>query len=172
MACTLFLASCSAGHHNLKTSKGTGFKIDNYKTFGFQDQTRQGDSLPEPFYANLDLIKSTITNNLVAKGLRKSQNPDIIIAVSGQTEEKVQTRQTDFRTDGLPRYTGQRRYSWKSQEVPIGKYEAGTLILNISDTTQEKLVWRGEIENVFPKKETKIQAQLVKALNDLLNKIR
>ena len=172
LACTLFLASCSAGHHSLKTSKDTNFKINDYNTFGFNDSISHIDSLPEPFFANIDLIKSTISNNLVSKGLRESQDPAIIIDLSALIEDKVQTRQTDFRTDGLPRYTGQRRYSWKSQQVPVGKYKAGTLFLSLSDTMQDKLVWRGEIENVFPEKQTKTQAYLVKTVDDLVNKIR
>lgn len=172
LACALFLASCSTGYHSPKISKEADFVIGDYSTFGFQPKMADGDSLPEPFLENIDLIKKTIADNLVSKGLQESQDPALIINLSALMEDKVQTRQTDFRTDGLPRYTGQRRYSWKSEEVPVGKYKAGTLFLGISDSRQDKLVWRGEIDNILPAKEAKIQARLVKAVDDLLNKLK
>ncbi|GLU52892.1 DUF4136 domain-containing protein [Dyadobacter frigoris] len=172
LAWSLFLASCSAGYHSLKTSKETDFTISDYSTFGFQHDTVDSDSLPEPFFKNIELIKNAIADNLVSKGLRESQDPVLMINLSARMGDKVQTRQTDFRTDGLPRYTGQRRYSWKSEEVPVGKYKVGTLFLDISETRQDKQVWRGEIENILPGKETKIQTQLVKAVDDLLDRIK
>ena len=171
-ACALLLASCSTEYHSPKISTEADFAIGGYSTFGFQSKMVDEDSLPEPFLENIALIKKAIADNLVSKGLRESQDPGLIINLSALMEDKVQTRQTDFRTDGLPRYTGQRSYSWKSEEVPVGKYKAGTLFLGISDTRQGKLVWRGEIDNILPAKEAKIQARLVKSVDDLLNKLK
>jgi len=172
LACSLFLASCSTGYRSLDTSKGTDFTISEYSTFGFQQQRTDGDSLPELFSKHMEFIKNTISDKLISKGLRESSDPVLMINLSALMEDKVQTRQTDFRTEGLPRYMGQRRYSWKSEEVPVGRYEAGKLFLDISDTRRDKLVWSGEIENILPGKETKIQARLEKAVDDLLDKVK
>lgn len=171
-ACSLFLASCSTGYHSVKTSNEKDFTISNYNTFGFQHEIADSSRLPEPFSKNIALIKNVIAENLVSKGLKESQNPVLMINLSALMEDKVQTRKTDFRTDGLPRYMGQRNYSWKSEEVPVGHYKAGKLFVNLSDTKLDKQVWQGEIDNILPATETKIQAQLAKAVDDLLDKIK
>ena len=38
--------------------------------------------------------------------------------------------------------TGQRRYSWKSEEIEIGEYQEGMLIPDVIDIKNNKLAWR------------------------------
>ncbi|QMU30321.1 DUF4136 domain-containing protein [Adhaeribacter radiodurans] len=119
--CLLALLSCSSTRvANIQAADN--FVLSNYKTFNFYEITANGEPVNPQFNNRIDILKSTIQQQLTSKGLTLSQtNPDLLVNVGIVTTEKVQTRQTDFRTDA-PRYIGQYRYSWKSQQVEVGRY--------------------------------------------------
>jgi hypothetical protein len=173
LAMSVFLAACSTGYKHLKTSKETGFSVRNYQTFDLQYTFPEGaDSLAPRFAESKHLATKMITGNMAGKGLVKSNNPELMVNLSVQLQEKTQTRTTDFRTDGLPRYMGQRRYSWKSEEVEVGKYQEGTLILDVIDTKNDKLVWRSGVKGILPDNTTKAETGLAAAINELMGKLQ
>ena len=173
VAMAIFFASCSTGYKHLKTSKETGFSVRNYQTFGLQYTFPEGaDTLAPLFAESQQLATQTISGNMAGKGLVKSETPELMVNLSVQLQEKTQTRTTDFRTDGLPRYMGQRRYSWKSEEIEVGKYQEGTLILDVIDTKNDRLVWRSGIKGILPENPAKAEAGLTAAINDLMGKLQ
>lgn len=173
VAISLWVASCSTGYKHLKTSKETGFSVRNYQTFDLQYTFPEGaDTLAPRFAESKQLATKMITGNMAGKGLVKSDNPELMVNLSVQLQEKTQTRTTDFRTDGLPRYMGQRRYSWKSEEIEVGKYQEGTLILDVIDTKNDKLVWRSGVKGILPDNTTKAEAGLTAAINELMGKLQ
>jgi hypothetical protein len=173
LAMSVFFAACSTGYKHLKTSKETGFTVRNYQTFDLQYTFPEGaDTLAPRFAESKQLATKMITGNMAEKGLVKSQNPELMVNLSVQLQEKTQTRTTDFRTDGLPRYMGQRRYSWKSEEIEVGKYQEGTLILDVIDTKNDKLVWRSGVKGILPDNTTKAEAGLAAAINELMGKLQ
>jgi len=173
VAMAIFFASCSTGYKHLKTSKETGFSVRNYQTFGLQYTFPEGaDTLAPLFAESKQLATQTIAGNMTSKGLVKSDTPELMVNLSVQLQEKTQTRTTDFRTDGLPRYMGQRRYSWKSEEIEVGKYQEGTLILDVIDTKNDRLVWRSGIKGILPENPAKAEAGLTAAINDLMGKLQ
>jgi hypothetical protein len=62
-------------------------------------------------------------------------------------KEKTQTRQTTI--NEAPLYIGQRRYQWRSQEVPVGTYQEGTVNLHIVDAQRNALIWDVAISSVL-----------------------
>ena len=62
---------------------------------------------------------------------------------------------------------GQRRYSWKSKEVEVGRYKTGTLLIDLVDPSTNKLVWKGGGEGVLPGKEKDFS----KEVNELVTQI-
>jgi hypothetical protein len=86
-------------------------------------------------------------------------------------KEQVQTRQTDFRTDGLPRYMGQRRYSWKSEEIVVGKYREGTLMIDLVDAVNNKMVWQGGSDRYHSCKEYQLQVEMNQVVKEIIDKI-
>lgn len=168
-----FFAACSTGYKHLKTSKETGFSVRNYQTFGLQYTFPEGaDTLTPRFAESKQLATKMITGNMAGKGLVRSDSPELMVNLSVQLQEKTQTRTTDFRTDGLPRYMGQRRYSWKSEEIEVGKYQEGTLILDVIDTKNDKLVWRSGVRGILPDNTAKAEAGLTAAINELMGKLQ
>lgn len=173
VAIAIFFASCSTGYKHLKTSKETGFSVRDYQTFGLQYTFPEGsDTLAPLFSESKQLATTAVASNMANKGLVKSDAPELMLNLSVKVQEKSQTRLTDFRTDGLPRYIGQRRYSWKSEEIEIGKYQEGTLILDVIDTKNDRLVWRSGIKGILPENPARVEAGLTAAINDLMGKLQ
>jgi hypothetical protein len=168
---SIFLFGCGTSYKILKPKKEEGFKLADYPTFGFFDIEAQGDTIPESFEKNIGTIKKAISENLQKRGLDEARDPGLKINIATSVKEQIQTRQTDFRTDGLPRYMGQRRYSWKSEEVPVGKYRQGALMIDIVDAANNKMVWQGGVEGVIPEKSQNFDQDVNKAITDIIARI-
>lgn len=102
-------------------------------------------------------IKLAVNNQLQAKGLSmSSDNPDILIALHGGKEKKVDVqewgyayRDNDFYHSGpfYPRPFTREPFGRDSVEYRKGtdsyEYEVGTIILDFVDAHKKELVWRG-----------------------------
>lgn len=145
----LVLAGCSSVRE-IKTDQAPGFSIGKYKTFDFYQTDVTGETVPG-FDTRVQWIKNEIAKQLTAKGLTQSStDPDLLVNVGINIEEKIQTRETDIRTDGM-RYTGQRNYSWQSQEVEVGRYKDGTIKVDLVDRASGQQVWQGTAASVLVK---------------------
>ena len=100
---------------------------------------------------------------------QSSSNPDLLINIGIVVQEKIQTRQTDFRTDA-PKYIGQRNYSWKSEEIETGRYREGTVTLHVVDAAQHKLIWKSGISDIIPEKESKTESVINEGIRKLFLK--
>lgn len=153
----IWLVACTPAVRVLNTDSTPGFALINYKTFNFYEVTNESESTDADFTNRVNILKQGIQQELARKGLTLSQdNPDLLVNIGVVTREKVQTRQTDFRTDA-PRYIGQRRYSWKSQEVEVGRYREGTVTVHLVDREKNAMVWKGAAQAIIPKKEERLQ---------------
>lgn len=164
--------NCQSSYKILKSEKEDNFKLSDYPTFGFYDIEASGDTSSKSFERNVWIIKEAISRNLQQKGLNEARDAALKINIALSVKEEVQTRQTDFRTDGLPRYMGQRRYSWKSEEVPVRKYREGTMLIDLVDLNNNKMVWRGGSQGILPKSKdfsTQINQVIDKIFKDIPN---
>lgn len=162
----LLLAGCSSSKV-LRTEKAEGVDFSPYKTFDFYKVEARGDTNSQKFSENIEKLEDAIAIKLQKFGyLLSKTNPDLLINIGVVVREEVQTRQTDFRTDA-PRYIGQRRYSWKSQDVEVGRYRQGTGTVDMVDRKQNKLVWQGAIEDIIPQKDSKLEKTIKKGVEKL-----
>ena len=145
-------------------SKSDSFSFSNYHSFAFYKVSTQGDTIPRAYQDNLDHLKKAISLQLQNKGLTPDENnPDLLVNLGIVIEEKLQTRETDFRTDA-PKYIGQRNYHWESEEIVVGKYRLGTLDLHLVDAKNQTLVWQCAISGVIPESEKNRSKKLNEAL--------
>ena len=166
----VLLAACSS-IKVLPSEAETGFRLSNYQTFDFYELDASGDALGENYLPQVELIKQEITANLEQRGLRRSAtNPDLLINLGIVAKEQVQTRQTDIRSDP-PHYIGQRRYTWKSREVEVGRYTEGTLSVHLVDRARNEMVWRGAAESIVPQKPEKQQQRIKEGVQKLLSEV-
>lgn len=154
--CCLIIVLLSCSTINVLEKEGEpGFNLKNYSTFNFFEVEGSGDTTGN-FASHTEQLIEAITSELQSKGLRLSQdNADLLINIGIVVQEKVQTRQTDIRD--APRYMGQRRYSWKSEEVEVNHYRKGTVTIELVESGPEKMVWKGVAEGVIPEKDRKLK---------------
>ncbi|MFD2245619.1 DUF4136 domain-containing protein [Pontibacter ruber] len=167
---TLCLLACSP-ITILDTESEDDFHLANYKTFDFYEVETSGDAIGPEYKEQLDYLKQEIEAQLKTRGLtRSSANPDLKVNMGIVLAEKVQTRETDIRTDG-PRYMGQRRYTWKSQEVEVGRYKEGTLSVHLVDNSNNEMVWQGAAESIVPEDPGKQQRRIAEGVQKLIASI-
>lgn len=163
--------ACSSSYQTLKTRKDPAFRLADYPTFGFYDIDASGDTVQADFEKSVGIIKNEIARNLQTRSLDEARDASLKINIAIAVKEKTQTRQTDFRTDGYPRYMGQRRYSWKSQEVPVGKYREGTIILDLVDANTNKLMWQGGAEGILPGNNNNFEERISPVIAKIISEI-
>jgi hypothetical protein len=155
----------------LQTKSADSFNLNNYRTFSFYPVEASGDTIPERFMESVELLQNNLASGLRMKGLRRSdQSPDLMVNLGLVVENKVQTRQSDIRTDA-PRYIGQRRYSWKSEEIKVNEYREGTVTVDLVDNDRQILVWQGVAEGVIPENLQQLDKTIAKGVDKLVDKM-
>jgi hypothetical protein len=160
------MAGCSSSRV-LKTEKSDTADFSSYKTFDYYKVEARGDTSSQRFNENIQKLEDAIAIKMQKFGyLLSKTNPDLLVNIGVVVREEIQTRQTDIRTDA-PRYIGQRRYSWKSQEVEVGRYKEGTVTVDLVDRKQGTLVWQGTIEDIIPQNNRGLERAIKKGVNKL-----
>src|SRR5690349_15521144 len=112
LAIVILVAACSPVKI-ISTEPAPGFALANYKTFDFL-KTETSGVISSKFDERLTLLKTEVSKQLTTRGLEQaSSDAELLINIGVVVEEKVQTRETDFRTDAY--YSGQRNYTWQSE---------------------------------------------------------
>jgi len=129
---SIFLISCSS--ITVNHDYDPGFDFSKLKTYGF---------IPIPADAGIDQLSANkldaaIKNELSAKGYTVAENPDFGIAImfSQQTKTNIQSYGYGYGAWGRPGMYG-------TGGVDVSQYQQGTLIIDVIDMTNQKLVWRG-----------------------------
>lgn len=126
-----------------------------YQTFAFVDTSRQEQAPSIAYRRAIEQARQSVMAELQNRGYRQlagqaTSSSDLLVNIGAVVNEKTQTRQTTIYE--APRYMGQRRYSWQSQEVPVGTYQEGTINVHIVDSQRNSLVWDAAVSGVLSKK--------------------
>lgn len=125
-------------------------------------------------------MKNAINQNLESKGFKNvKENPDILIAIHGAKEKKVDVEKWDY---GYVDYRYERDYPyWLREYYPLMRgtdfyeqrsgvekyeYEMGTLIVDLINAKTKELVWRGIATRVMNPGRTK--QDINEAINRML----
>ncbi|NOR18865.1 MAG: DUF4136 domain-containing protein [Xanthomonadales bacterium] len=118
--------------------------FSRYKTYNFikrQDIDGQDyESLEAGF------IKAAVSRELKAVGLTLSDNPDIAVNFSVESQEKIRTRSVPTMSSGVAYspYYGAYHNTWgTTHETRIDQYTEGRLNIDLIDTMEHKVVWQG-----------------------------
>ncbi len=149
--------------------KKTESDLTQFKTFYFYNLEEPETKGPN-FEANISLLKKAIQTEMEKRGYSLQENGgDILINIGVKIEEVVQTRETNFRTDGM-QYMGQRNYTWESQEIEVDRYKEGTIALDFIDPIKKQLVWSGSVAGTTTENRKKIEARINTAIESLFKK--
>ncbi|MGV3541352.1 MAG: DUF4136 domain-containing protein [Rufibacter sp.] len=163
----LVTMACSAVKISKKEA-APGFSLQNYKTFGFYNENRAAN---EQYSQYVQLLQQEISQQLQSKGLTPSSSqPDLLVNLGLMVTDKTQTRTTHFGQDG-PYYTGQRRYTWRSQEIPVNTYQEGNVSVHLVDQKQNELVWQAEVSAVIPNKQEKVKERIKEGIQAMFQEV-
>lgn len=124
----IVLNACSSIRVTTDYESGTDFS--KYKTFAFY---KTGiDKAPISDIDKRRILKN-IESELTAKGMVKSENPDVLVSIFTKSREKV-----DVYEPGWTPY-----YYNPYQRTTVTKYTEGTLFIDIIDANGKKLLWQG-----------------------------
>jgi hypothetical protein len=166
----IFLSfACSSSLVTVEDNGYHDFNLSAYSSYDFYEIENTDPDNPN-FERAIDLLKKEISSAMESRGLKQSSNPDLKINIGLVVEDKVQTRTTSLATDPFM-YTGQRSYTWKSEEVPVNTYREGSVTLHLVETKNNSAVWVGSIDRVVPKKEEKKEEAITFAVSELFKEI-
>ncbi len=148
LATSVWIGACSS-YSNVKTQRDEDADFQTYKTYNFMDVELEGAVSDSSNSMVMSEIKQAIAREMNNRGYKLYGKPDMTINIGLVVQEKAQTRQTDIRE--APRYIGQRRYSWKSETVEVGRYKEGTLMVDVVDAKANKLIWQATGSTVLNK---------------------
>lgn len=161
--------ACSSSLVNVQDSAYENFDLSAYQTFDFLEIENTNPENPY-FEKAIALLMKDVEEEMVKRGLQKSSMPDLKINLGLVIEDKIQTRTTSLATDPFM-YTGQRRYTWQSQEVPVNTYKEGSITMHLVDSKSNQAVWVGSINRVVPKKDEKKAEAIDFAVSELFKEI-
>jgi len=162
----------SAGYSQILVSydKADDTDFTAFKTF--QVYSLDVKSYPEfkPNEEGLNLLISEINKQMELRGYQKvKESPDLLINVGVVITKEQQTRETDLRD--APAYIGQRNYHWESEEIVVGTYIEGSVILDIVDTSTDEMIWQAVSKGVLAeKKREKNKKKIAKGVEKLFKK--
>ena len=166
----LGLAACST-EQAVQTGQPTASgNFAAYKTYNFLDETARNDSAFQRSGTGIFDLKRAVAHELESRGLQRAAQPDLWVNIGIVTQQKNQTRETNFRQDGAPQYIGQRNYHWQAQDVVVGRYEEGTATVDIVDAARKERIWQGTTTRVLSRTPSKSARQIDDAVADIFKR--
>ena len=146
-----------------------GLDFSQYKTFQLYKLDVNHTPLFEPRKEGLKLLTDAIVEKMEERGFTPVEvDPDIILNVGVTIARETQTRETDIRD--APMYIGQRRYSWHAEEIVVGTYNEGTVVLDMVDGKKNEMVWQAVVKGVLAEKRSKNEKKIRKGVEKLFRK--
>jgi len=131
---TIFITSCSPV--KVMTDFDINADFSQYKTFAFYKK-----GIDKATISDLDKrrILRAIEVELLAKGFKKSNNPDLLVSIFAKSRKKIDVD----RRYNYPMSYWYPYYYHRRDQLRITKYTEGTLFIDLIDAKQKKLAWQG-----------------------------
>jgi len=159
------------GMSQLLVSYNKAPKVDFNKYKTYQVYGLNVTTIPEfePKKESINFLISEIGKQMAARGYQKvKEKPDLILNIGVVISAEQKTRQTDIRD--APIYIGQRNYHWESEEIVVQNYNAGTVILDIVESENNKLIWQAVSKGMISGSIDTNLSRITKAVKKMYNK--
>lgn len=140
------LASCASGP-KIETDYDHTIDFSKYRTYGFFNPM----GIENPNYSSIygSIFRGAISKEMESRGYKQSDNPDLLINVSGRLQDKTKVTTTSDPYMGGG-YYGYRRgaygawggYGYGTQ-THVSNYTEGTINVDMVDRAQKRMVWEG-----------------------------
>jgi hypothetical protein len=169
LALSLGLAACST-EQAVQTDQRSNVDFTAYKTYNFMDEMARNDSTAQGEGTGIFEVKRAVAREMESRGYQRAAQPDLWVNIGIITQQKAQTRETNYRFDGAPQYIGQRNYHWQAQDVVVGQYQQGTATVDIVDAARKEQLWQGTTTSILSKKTDKSDKQIDEAVTAIFKK--
>jgi hypothetical protein len=141
----VLLASC-ASKPTIETDYDHSIDFSNYKTYAFFNPM----GIENPNYSSIygSIFRDAISKEMESRGYTMSDNPDLLINVSGKLQDK--TRVTTTSDPHMGGYYGYRRGAYGAwggygygSSTHVSQYTEGTVNVDMVDRAQKRMVWEG-----------------------------
>ena len=142
----ILLASC-ASKPVIETDYDHTIDFSQYTTYGFFNPM----GIENPNYSSIygSIFRETISKEMESRGYKMSDNPDLMINVSGRLQDKTKVTTTSDPYMGGG-YYGYRRgaygawggYGYGTQ-THVSNYTEGTVNVDMVDRAMKRMVWEG-----------------------------
>lgn len=133
-----------------------------YKTFAFM---KSGIDKVEISDLDKKRILNAIDQQLQAKGLTKSENPDILVNIFTKSREEISVNQFNA-AYGYGWGWGWNPY-WYGGQTTVSSSTEGTLFIDLIDAKKKELIWQGEGTGTLSKDMAKKEA----IINDIVTQM-
>ena len=164
----MLLIGCASSPNTTSMSDPT-VDLRSYETFNFV----QYDQNPDQSYETLELtyLRRAARQQMERRGFTLSDQPDVVINFSIDTQEKIQSRSVPRTGYGIgydPFYDVYYDDWYMSHETRIDQYTEGHLDIDLIDVAQRKLIWQGSTSGRLSKKDFEnVQGTLTQAVNEV-----
>ena len=142
----VLLASC-ASKPDIKSDYDHTIDFSQYKTFNFFNPM----GIENPNYSSVygSIFRDAIGKEMESRGYTLSDNPDLLINVSGRLQDKTKVTTTSDPYMGGGYYGYRRGYydPWGGYgygtQTHVSNYTEGTINVDMVDRVEKRMVWEG-----------------------------
>ncbi|PKW29554.1 DUF4136 domain-containing protein [Flavobacterium lindanitolerans] len=158
------LASCSSVHVATDYDKNVDFA--NYKSFAF---FKSGIDKVEISDLDKRRILNAIDAELTAKGITKSENPDLLVNIFTKSRQQVDVNQFNAGW-GYGWGWGWNPWMWGGRSTTVSTTTEGTLYIDLIDARKKELIWQGEGVGVLTQNINKKDERIKEFVKKILEK--
>ena len=159
---SLIISSCSSIRVVADYDRSVDFS--SYNSFGFFKE-----GINKVKISNLDKrrILNAIENELISKGLKKSDNPDLLVNIITKERKEVNIYNQNFGMWGWG-------WSWGPtfglNQTNISNSTSGTLFIDLIDNNKKELVWQGIGDGYLSTRMDRKNERIIEFVTSILEK--
>ena len=167
----MFLTGCASAP-TIRVDQDAAADLSQYRTFGFYDRLETDKAR----YSTITTtrLKDATIQEMEKLGYRHDEsNPDLLINFSADVSDRQDVTKTPASVRGFYGYRPAAYRAWvgSAYDIDVRQYKAGTLIIDLIDAGQKRLVWRGIAEGELQKKDQKdLAATIERAVTGIFGK--
>lgn len=158
------LVSCSSVQVATDYDKNVDFA--NYKSFAF---FKSGIDKVEISDLDKRRILNAIDAELTAKGITKSENPDLLVNIFTKSRQQVDVSQFNAGW-GYGWGWGWNPWMWGGRSTTVSTTTEGTLYIDLIDARKKELIWQGEGVGVLTQNINKKEERIKEFVKKILEK--
>jgi hypothetical protein len=146
LAAIFVLGACSSSP-KIFSNEDPNANFSQYSTYGFSKKLGT-DSKSEVRSIDSSFFIQAVSNEMEARGYKKSDNPDLTVNFYMHTKEKIKSTQSPTMSGSYYGYRGYGGYgAYGGYQTTVTQYTEGTVNIDLiainPETNQQQLAWEG-----------------------------